>query len=258
MLSDYLISTTVTVFIYMNVLFIIAQIKRDDSIVDSGWGLGFVMIVLCTLFMEPFYTARNLLVSTLVIIWGLRLSLHILFRNLGKPEDLRYAAWRRNWGKWFLLRSYFQIFMLPGLFMLLIAFPVVLINFSPRQGFTFLDIIGLLVWITGFFFEAAGDHQLRVFKRNPANKNRILNQGLWRYTRHPNYFGEALMWWGIFLIALSALYGWSAVISPLIITLLLTKGSGVPMLQKKYRDRPEYIVYQQRTNSFFPWFPKEK
>jgi len=178
-------------------------------------------------------------------------------RNRGRGEDYRYANWRRTWGRWFVPRSFLQIFMLQGFFLMIIAIPLILINRPGAGGLRPLDFVGAAVWILGFLFEAVGDFQLRAFKADPANKGRIMDIGLWRYTRHPNYFGEAVMWWGIFLVALSAPGGWAAIVSPLVITGLLLRVSGVTLLEKKYAGNPAYADYVRRTSAFVPWFPKK-
>ena len=253
---DYILYSVAAVFVYMTLIFIIALFKKDNSIVDIAWGLGFVLVALLTFFLEKGFSFRRALVTALVLIWGIRLAVHIFIRNRGKGEDFRYAQWRKDWGRWFLLRSFFQIFMLQGFLLLIIVYPVMLVNFSKDIGTSLLDIIGLFVWLVGFFFEAGGDYQLSRFKRIPQNKGKIMSSGLWKYTRHPNYFGEAVMWWGVFLIALSVPYGWTAVISPILITFLLLRVSGVTMLEKKYAGNKEFEAYSKRTNTFFPWFPK--
>jgi steroid 5-alpha reductase family enzyme len=199
-----------------------------------------------------------MLVSGMVILWGLRLAIYIFIRNRGKKEDFRYAKWRKDWGKSWILRSYLQVFILQGFFMLSIAYPLFLYDSNQVKALNCLDLIGMLAWLLGFFFEAVGDHQLSRFKQDPANKGQIMDQGLWRYTRHPNYFGEALMWWGIFVLTLNTSLGWAAIFSPVIITTLLLRVSGVPLLEKKYADNPQYRDYVRRTSSFLPWFPKKQ
>jgi len=256
-MAELFITAGITVFIYFFIFFIAALLTRNNSIVDMGWGAGFILVALVTLLKSGAYFERNLLVLLLVIIWGGRLSYHIVRRNWGKPEDFRYAKWREEWDRWLIPRAFFQIFMLQGLLMLIIAYPLILINAYPVQGITFLDYIGLLVWAAGFFFESLGDKQLAVFKLDPANKGHVIKSGLWKYSRHPNYFGEATMWWGIYIITLSVMHGWSAIISPLTITLMLLFVSGVPMLEKKYQNNPEFQEYARVTNKFFPWFPKK-
>lgn len=245
------------VFVYLAVIFIGAFFKKDNSIVDIAWGPGFILVALLTFFMEEEFAARHVLMTVLVLVWGTRLAFHIFIRNRGRGEDFRYAQWRRDWGKWFLLRSFFQIFMLQGLLLLVIAYPVILTNISRERGIFYLDFAGVALWIIGFFFEAVGDFQLSRFKRDPENRGRIMSSGLWKYTRHPNYFGEAVMWWGIFLIALSVKLGWTAIISPLLITFLLLRVSGVTMLEKKYIGNKEFEEYAKKTSAFFPWFPKK-
>ncbi len=247
----------IAVFIYFFIFFLVAQFIRNNSIVDMGWGAGFILVALVCLFSQGAYVERNLLMTLLVLIWGGRLSYHIVRRNWGKPEDFRYAKWREEWGRWLVPRAFLQVFMLQGVLMLIIAYPIILVNASPRPGLTVLDFLGLAVWIIGFYFEAVGDKQLAQFKQDPANKGHVIKTGLWKYTRHPNYFGEATMWWGIFLLGLSVPLGWSGLISPLTITGMLLFVSGVPMLEKKYKDNPEFQAYARVTNKFFPWFPKK-
>jgi len=247
--------------VYMTAWFVVALVKKDNSVADIAWGLGFVLVALFSFpWTRPHF--ESLLATPLVAVWGLRLSLHILTRNRKRGEDLRYAAWRAKWGRSFVWRSYLQVFLLQGLFLLIIASPVILINFDPYEPVLTADglgtwFIGLLVWCVGFFFEAVGDAQLARFKRDPANRGKIMDRGLWRYSRHPNYFGECLMWWGIFLIALEVPYGWTTVASPVLITFLLVRVSGVPLLERRYAGNAEFQAYARRTSAFFPWFPKE-
>ncbi|MBN2199864.1 MAG: DUF1295 domain-containing protein [Candidatus Aminicenantes bacterium] len=245
-------ATVVAVVLYMTFIFLLALLKKDNSIVDIGWGPGFVLVAALTFFWEPGFEARHVLVSGLVLVWGARLGVHIWLRKRGKPEDFRYAAWREAWGRWFVLRSFFQIFMLQAVFLLLVSWPVWWVNLSPGRGLTWLDAAGAAVWLAGFFFEAVGDAQMERFKRDPANKGRIITTGLWRLTRHPNYFGEVTMWWGLFLIALGSPLGFTAVVSPALITFLLLRVSGIPMLERKYAGRPDWEEYARRTSRFFP------
>jgi len=254
---DTILYSAVAVFVYMAVIFIVASFKKDNSIVDIAWGLGFILVALLFFFLEREFAVRHILVTVLVLIWGARLAVHIFIRNRGRGEDFRYAQWRREWGKWFLFRGFFQIFMLQGLLLLVIAYPVILTNHSGEEGISYMDLAGVILWVTGFFFEAVGDFQLSRFKRDPGNKGKIMRSGLWKYTRHPNYFGEAVMWWGIFLIALSVRLGWTAIISPFLITFLLLRVSGVTMLEKKYVGNKEFEEYAKKTSAFFPWLPKK-
>lgn len=256
-MGELFFQAALAVFIYFFIFFLIAQAIKNNSIVDIGWGMGFIVVALITLFSSGNFTARSIIVTVLIIIWGGRLTYHLFRRNWGKPEDFRYAKWRRDWGKWLIPRSFFQIFMLQGVMMLIIAFPIILINASNRPGLNLLDFLGLFIWVVGFFFEAVGDRQLAIFKSDPANKGRIIQSGLWKYTRHPNYFGEVTLWWGIFFLALSVPLGWTGVISPLTITWLMLYVSGVPMLEKKYQDNPEFQDYARRTSKFIPRLPQK-
>jgi len=252
-----ILTTALAVFLYMTAVFAIALLKKDNSVVDIAWGPGFIVVALLSFFRESGFETRRVLVTVLVFIWAARLAIHIYLRNKGKGEDYRYAQWRKSWGKRFVPRSFFQIFMLQGFFLLLISFPIPLVNHSAGRGLSFLDLAGTVVWVVGFLFEAVGDHQLKKFKQNPQNKGRIMTAGLWKFTRHPNYFGEAAQWWGLFLVVLSVPGGWTAIISPLTITFLLLKVSGVAMLEKKYAGDREFAAYASRTNAFFPWFPRK-
>jgi steroid 5-alpha reductase family enzyme len=252
-----ILSAALAVFLYMSAVFVVALLRKDNSIVDIAWGAGFIMVALLTFFLAGGFEARHVLISGLVLVWGIRLALHIYLRNRGRGEDFRYAKWRREWGKWVVPRSFFQIFMLQGVFLILIALPIILVNGSSEAGLMPLDAAGAVLWLVGFFFEVVGDSQLSRFKKNPENRGKIMMGGLWKYTRHPNYFGEAAMWWGIFLIALSVRNGWAAIISPLTITFLLLKVSGVAMLEKKYAGNSEFAGYARRTSAFLPWFPKK-
>lgn len=251
-----LVAATV-ILIYVSAVFLLALLKRDNGVMDVAWGPGFVLLSCFTLMLSGEPDARQILLSTLVTIWGARLCIHILIRNAGRGEDFRYRNWRNTWGRWFYLRSYLQIFMLQGFFMFIVSMPILLVNAGRGGPLGVSDWIGLAVWMTGFLFEAVGDFQLLRFMRNGSNKGRIMRYGLWKYTRHPNYFGEATLWWGCFLIALNVSGGCWALISPLVINWLLLYVSGIPMLEEKYKNNPEYQDYKNETSAFFPWFPKK-
>jgi steroid 5-alpha reductase family enzyme len=253
---NHIAITVGAVFIYMNLLFLLALKLKKNDIVDVAWGSGFIITAILFLFLVPGYSLRRIIVSALVLIWGLRLSFYIYIRNRGKQEDFRYAQWKKQWGNKWMIRSYFQVFILQGFLMLTIAYPIFLNSQSQTSALSYLDIIGIILWLIGFFFEAVGDAQLRRFKLNALNKGKIMDQGLWRYTRHPNYFGEATMWWGIFIITLNVHWGWLAIASPIIITTLLLRVSGVPLLEKKYETNPEYREYIRKTSGFVPWWSR--
>ena len=237
--------------IYMGALFILSLIKKDNSIVDIAYGVGFILIALS---ISNFTTLPQILIGACITIWGLRLAIRIYKRNKGKPEDFRYKKWRETW-KWFKTRSFFQIYVLQGAIIIGISSVTIAVNSNVNHGNPVIILLGLALWLVGFYFEAVGDHELDQFIKNPENKGKIMDKGLWAYTRHPNYFGEVTMWWGLYLIALST-GAWWAIISPVIITYLLLKVSGIPMLEEKYKGNELYEAYQQRTNAFFPWKPK--
>jgi steroid 5-alpha reductase family enzyme len=245
------------VFVYMASWFIAALLRRRNDIVDIAWGPGFLVVTLVALASQRPPSARLILIAALVALWALRLALHIASRNRGKSEDFRYAAWRREWGKWFYVRTFLQVFMLQGVFMLAISAAIVVVGADGGGPLGWLDALGVGVWLLGFVFEAVGDRQLAAFIRDPANKGRLIESGLWRYTRHPNYFGEATQWWGIWLIALSVPFGWIAAISPLTITWTLLFVSGIPMLEKKFEGRPDWEAYKARTSAFLPLPPRK-
>jgi steroid 5-alpha reductase family enzyme len=252
---DLLSDAAVAVFIYMNAMFILALRLKDNSIVDIGWGLGFIIIACVGLLLHGQGTIQWLTFA-LVVLWGVRLASYIFIRNTGKGEDFRYAAWRKEWGSSVFWRSYLQVFMLQGMFMLVIASPLHVV-FGTEGGQLGWNVgVGVLLWCVGFYFEAVGDSQMMEFKRNPANQGKIMRTGLWRYTRHPNYFGEAVLWWGIGLMAASGTAWYVAFIGPAVITFLLLRVSGVTMLEKKYDGNPKYAEYVRQTSTFVPWPPK--
>ncbi|WP_051188624.1 DUF1295 domain-containing protein [Proteocatella sphenisci] len=258
-MSMYIIQQTVIlVALYFFIFFIVGTIIKNNSIVDIGWGLGFVIIAWFTLFLSNSFFLPNIIITIAVTIWGLRLFTHILKRNRGKGEDFRYAAWRKQWGRWVIPRAFFQVYMLQGIFMLTVASPFIILNSMQWSEFTWITAAGALLWIIGFFFESVGDYQLEQFKKNPKNKGTILRTGLWKYTRHPNYFGESAMWWGIGLAAFGSGAGIISFISPFVITFLLLFVSGVPMLEKSFEKRPGYKSYKEVTSVFIPLPPKKR
>ncbi len=239
---------------YFIAWYIVSVVIKNASIIDIGWGLGFV-IVAWVGFLQNI-TWASALVTALVSLWGLRLAYHIFKRNHGQPEDYRYANFRKVWGKNYYVRAFFQLFMFQGLMMLIISLGFIHVNSTGSIVNLPLAIIGALVWLIGYIFEVVGDAQLRKFVSNPDNKGKILDTGLWRYTRHPNYFGEAVLWWGIFIIALGAGAPWYTVLSPLTINILVRYVSGVPMLEKRLAQRKEFAEYMENTSVFIPWFSK--
>lgn len=253
---NYFVTLAIILFGYMTTWFVISVLIKRNDIADIAWGLGFVLLTWVSFAISGNTDARGILVGVLVSIWGARLAWHIYSRNRGKPEDYRYAAWRVEWGSTVYIRSFFQIYLLQGVLLYLVVMPVLFINYSRGGSLGLLDLAGCAVWIMGFLFESIGDAQLAQFIKNPTNKGKLIQSGLWQYTRHPNYFGEVTQWWGIWLIALSIPGGWVSIIGPLTITFLILKVSGIPMLEKKMAEKPEFAEYSKRTSMFIPLPPR--
>ena len=231
---------------------------EDASIADIFWGLGFVLLVWLYCLLAPALTSRSWLVAVLITVWGARLSLHIYRRHRGKGEDPRYQAMRASHGPAFRWRSLFTVFWLQGAILWLVALPLLVAVRAARPAdLTAVDGLGVLLFAIGFGFEVIGDYQLERFKADPSNRGRVLDRGLWHYTRHPNYFGDATMWWGVFLMAAATPGGWLTVLSPVLMTFLLMRVSGVTLLERNLRaSKPGYRAYIARTPIFFPWFPR--
>jgi steroid 5-alpha reductase family enzyme len=256
--TSILLTTFGLTLAMMFVLWLASLAMKNASIVDIFWGAGFAVIALATLALSDGYWRRKVLIASLAVIWGLRLACHIGWRNASKGEDFRYQAMRKRHGDRFALVSLFTVFVLQGVLMWVISLPLQFGQLSSEPArLTWLDFLGVALWAMGLSFEAIGDWQLARFKADHANKGKVMDRGLWAYTRHPNYFGDALLWWGFFLIALATPRGWWTVVSPLLMTTLLMKVSGVALLEKTLvKTRPEYRDYVRRTSAFFPLPPK--
>ncbi len=253
---NYYITLATILFGYMSCWFVVAVVKKRNDVADIAWGLGFVLLAWSSFFLSSFsYLA--LVVNSLVTIWGFRLAWHIYNRNKKKTEDPRYVEWRKTW-KNFYLRSYLEVFLFQGALLYSVSLPVLSVNRFGLNDFGFLQVVGLIVWMVGFYFESVGDKQLKEFVSNPANKGKIMDKGLWSYTRHPNYFGEVTQWWGIFAIAFFGSGALFTIIGPLTITILILFVSGVPLLEKKYAGVSEFEEYKKRTSVFFPLPPRKK
>ena len=255
---NYFLILAGALLVYMSFWFLLSLVKKRNDVADVAWGLGFVLLAWLSLFLSENFQLRTILVTALVSVWGLRLAYHISSRHRGGGEDYRYLNYRKSWGKWFYIRSYFQIYFLQGFFLFLIASPVMIINKFSGASLGLLDLVGALIWIIGFSFESIGDAQLARFIKNPANKGKLMMSGLWKYSRHPNYFGEVVQWWGIWLVALSAPYGVWGIIGPITISYLILKVSGIPMLEEKLAEHPDFKEYKKRVSPFFPLPPKKK
>lgn len=236
---------------------LISLVRNDVSIVDSLWSLMFLLVALVYASMDGNSGPRELLILVLVAVWALRLSVYITWRNHGQPEDYRYQEIRANNEPGFRYKSFYIVFALQAVLAWVISLPLAG-AISGQTAIGFLDYAGCILIVVGVFFEAVGDMQLSRFRRDPDNAGKVLDKGLWRYTRHPNYFGNFTLWWGFYLIALSAGAWWS-VISPLLMTFLLLKVSGVALLEKDISGRrPQYQQYIRRTNAFFPGMPRKE
>jgi len=238
-------------------LWLVSLAKRDASIIDGFWGAGFVVLAWLYQLASSGTGSRRQLLVALVTLWGLRLSLHILHRNRGHGEDYRYREMRERRPGTFALWSLLFVFWLQGLLLWLIAMPL----YQVQRGdgaLTLLDALGGVLFLIGFAFEAVGDLQLQRFKRDPRNEGRVMDRGLWRYTRHPNYFGDAVVWWSFYCFAAATPGGAWTVVSPLLMTVLLMRVSGVTLLEKRLaQTKPAYRDYAARTNAFIPWPPAE-
>lgn len=241
----------------MLALWVVSVRVKDVSIVDLFWGLGFVLVAWRTGLVSEGYPLRQFLMVALTTLWGLRLSFYLYERKRGRGEDPRYTAMRAGREGRFWWTSLFTVFLLQGVLLWVISLTLQVGLSSPSPNrVTLLDRLGFFVWLVGFVFEAVADHQMARFKRDPQNRGKVMRKGLWAWSRHPNYFGEALMWWGLYLIALSTPGSAWTIVSPALITFLLLKVSGVTLLDKTLVERgPEYRSYMESTSAFVPWFP---
>ena len=244
----------------MLVTWLVSLRLRNASIVDVVWGPGFAAVALQTALLSDGAPARRWLVAALALAWGLRLGLYLFWRNHGKPEDFRYQAMRRYWGPRFPWVSLATVFALQGALMFAISLPLQVAARAPEPaGLGALDALGGALWLVGMFFECVGDFQLARFRADPANRGRVLDRGLWRYTRHPNYFGDFLVWWGFFALAAGTPGGLYTVVSPILMTILLRRVSGVTLLERGLAKRkPDYAAYVSRTAPFFPRRPRAR
>jgi steroid 5-alpha reductase family enzyme len=253
------IQAFLVIMILMTSLWIVSIIIKNVSIVDLFWGFGFVLTTGFYFLKTDGFGPRKIILMTLVVIWGLRLSLYLAWRNLGKGEDFRYRQFRKNYGEnryWWI--SFFQTFLLQGALMWLISAPLLGAQYYGLGNHPgILDYTGIVFWIIGFSFETGGDFQLALFKAEPSNKEKVLDKGFWRYTRHPNYFGDSSVWWGYGFICAAA-GSYIPVLGSVLMTALIIKVSGVALLEKTLKEqKPQYKEYIEKTSAFIPWFPKK-
>ena len=244
---------------YVTAWFVLSLVLARNDVADVAWGLGPTMLVWWLAFLTRVSNPLILPVAALVTLWGVRLAYHIARRDFapGRGEDPRYAAWRAEW-KFFVVRSYLQVFLLQGLFMLLVSTPLIVLAASAGDRGPALGILGALVWLVGFVLESTADRQLATFLEEPReSRGAVMDRGLWSWSRHPNYFGESLMWWGLAIIALGAEWGWLGLLGPITITLLLVFVSGIPLAEQRHAGEPEWEAYKQRTSAFLPLPPRK-
>ncbi|MCA9386078.1 DUF1295 domain-containing protein [Candidatus Dojkabacteria bacterium] len=253
MITDLYSAVLTNIAIFFGVVFALSIILKRNDIVDVAWGLGFVVIG-STLIYTQEGSLRYILLFGLILTWGMRLAMHILFRLINKKgkEDFRYAQWREEWGSFVYVRSFFQIYVLQALLMLVISSPLVIVIQDNSSEITLIHAIGGFVALIGLTFEALGDYQLSRFKSKKENKGKLMTTGLWSLTRHPNYFGEVTFWWGVFIFTLPSEFGGYAIVSALTITFLILGVSGIPMLEKKYEGNKDFEEYKKETNAFWP------
>ena len=238
--------------LYVSTLFLFSLIIHRNDIADVAWGPGIAIVALTGYFTQKDPDLATMLLTASVCVWAIRLAIRIGVRNVKKNEDSRYAQWRLSWGKWFYVRSYTQVYLLQGALMVFIGYPLLHIAFFGSPNISFIFFCGSLIWIFGFIFEIISDYQLDLFIQNPKNKGKIMQYGLWKYSRHPNYFGEITLWWGLWIAIMTVPYSVFALISPLLITLLITKVSGIPMAEKNMQKKPEFQEYRKRTSALIP------
>ena len=239
----------------MTALWVLSLVLKNSSIVDIFWGTGFVFINLAAYYLSQ-QTMQQTLLTIFVTSWGLRLSIHIFLRNHRKPEDFRYAQWRKEQGSQWWWISFFKVFLLQGILMWIITAPLLAVQTVANvSSLTLVNVVGIAVWAIGFFFEAVSDYQLVRFKSDSQHQGKLLTSGLWHYSRHPNYFGDTMQWWGFYFLAATSGYWWT-IFSPVIMTLLLLRVSGVTLLEKTMKTRSGYEEYIRTTNGFIPWIPR--
>lgn len=252
-----LLSNFVVIIALLLLLWAVSVLLKDVSIIDVFWGSGFIVIAWLTVANVEDISWQGLLLPGLVTIWGTRLTHHIGVRKLDEGEDKRYVQMREKRGNSFWWKSLYIVFLLQGALMWIVSLPLQTGIAHATGEFNILHVFGILLWGIGFFFEVIGDAQLVNFKSKPENHGKVLDRGLWRYTRHPNYFGDLTLWWGFYLMSIgSADHHWT-IIGPIIMSVLLMYVSGVTMTEKSMKaEKPEYEEYVKKTNTFFPWFPK--
>jgi len=248
-------AAAIALLLYVTLWFVLSLGVGRNDVADLAWGLGIAFVGMLMVVVTAEYSLRVELLATMVFVWGIRLTLHMFHRFARTGEDHRYAVRRREWKRWFMPRTYAQVFLLQGFLMLVVAYPFIHASAYPSVGFAWWDVLGVIVWICGLVVEVASDRQLARFTGDPANTGGVLDTGLWRYSRHPNYFGEVLQWWGVALVLLSVPFGYVAFVSPILMTFLILTVSGIPVHERLLTKNPAYRAYMERTSVFIPLPP---
>ena len=240
---------------------LVSLVLRNASIVDITWGLGFVLVACVSALRADAASGAASVLVAMVTVWGLRLGVYLFWRNHGNGEDYRYVAMRRRWGKRFWLISLATVFVLQGALMWIVSLPVQVAHVGDARDGALAGValvIGLALYAIGLLFEVVGDAQLARFKADPTNEGKVMRSGLWRYTRHPNYFGDACVWWGVGIVAQAVTGTWWALLGPLVMNILLLRVSGVALLERSLRKRkPDYAEYVRTTSAFVPRPPRQ-
>ncbi len=245
------LSSAAILFLYVTGCFLLSVIKKRADLADIAWGPGFILVAWVSLLFGQ-TSINGLIVNALITAWGLRLFIHIYFRNKGPAEDFRYKELKKGWKKHFYLNLYFKVFFLQGLILYIVALPILWIHAQPEAVSPQLLGIVLPIWLIGFGLETLADWQLTLFKKDPSNKGQLLTRGVWSYVRHPNYLGEIVQWWAIWFMTIFLPFGWALIVSPLLITFLIVSVSGVRPLEEKMKNNPEFKLYAEKTSSLMP------
>lgn len=254
-MASLILFSFVLIFVHSTCWWFVSLLKKRNDVADIGWGIGFIVLTFGLFFYQGSISSfKTLVLLSMVTLWGLRLALHISLRHKGKPEDGRYTEMKKNWRRKELI-SYLYVFLLQGFFLILVATPIILYFSDKSPVLHWYNVIGLLIWLIGFLFEAVSDYQLAQFIKNPNNKGKIMKYGLWRYSRHPNYFGEVSLWWGLYLFTFFTPFWYLGIIGPITITILILGISGIPKLESRYIGNKEYEEYKKTTSAFFPMLP---
>ncbi len=254
---------------YLIIAFIVGTIKKNNGLMDVFYGPGYFVVALTSLILYfmiyGLVNIRQIIITSLVFIWAVRLATYVFIRNQGKPEDYRYQEMRERWKTNIVFKSFIRVYFFQGIVIFIVGFPVWFVNISINPPIlNILDFagvtlwLGALFWLVGFLFETIGDYTLYKFLQKPENKGEVMDKGVWKLSQHPNYFGEVTQWWGIYIIALATPFGFITILGPIFITYMIIKVSGIKLLDKRFEADDKYAEYKRRTSVFFPWFPKKK